>query len=183
MATSQGGPSGDATGPDRAAARDARLAAAADQRRRTRFLTAQAAEDASVSGVLLDLAERADAVTVTSCLGHELHGRITALGVDFVTLTGPESEVVVMTAAIQSITVPVAATVTGDRFEALEVALVDVLVTMAPDRPEVEVRTVAGQAITGTLHAAGRDVVLIHRPDRQAAYVPIGAIAELEVRG
>src|SRR5699024_3190275 len=67
---------------------EGRAAEAVRERRRRSELHRQATESGTFSGVILDLAERGAAVSITSGSGHRSRGRIISLGTDHVGLRG-----------------------------------------------------------------------------------------------
>ncbi len=109
------------------------------------------------------------------------------MGRDFAVLAsvdGDAFETVVATRAIDLVKVDMDATVTGDRADALDVGLNEVLPTMAIDRPEVLVVTMGGHAARGELRTAGLDVIRLRVAGEppQTVYVPVASIAELVIR-
>lgn len=163
---------------------DTRSELAADARRRERTLADQAAEEASIAGVMRDLGERAAAVAVDTVGGGRHRARIRAVGRDFVILAGADgtrSDVVVAMHAIEVLRVDDGAVVTGDRADVLDVRIGEVLTTMAADRPHVLLITRSGNRVRGELRSTGLDVarVRVDADARPTAYVPIEAIAEV----
>jgi hypothetical protein len=63
---------------------DGRVDEAARARSRRRWLENAATEEATLGGVLLDLAERRRPVTVRTLVGHRITGPIIAVGADFI---------------------------------------------------------------------------------------------------
>lgn len=162
---------------------ESRSDAAARSRRIEQNLTRQASEEASVAGILRDLGERGEPITLTTVAGSTHRGRVRAVGGDFLVLYADDrqGETVIAFRAVDFVRVPSGATVRGDRAEQLEVTLAEVLPEMAADRPEVVVVTSAGHRVRGELRSAGLDVARIRTDDaeRATAYVPVSAIAEL----
>jgi hypothetical protein len=160
-------------------AADAAVDEAARQRARQRWLRVQAEEEATVAGVLLDLAERG--ATVCLDIGpHRLRGRIVGLGDDFVAARSEtDQEVLVPSDAIEVVrSEPGAPDVVGDRAALLDVTLADVLVPLAAERPEVAIRTRSGTVVRGELRSAGTDVARLRVPGEPptSAWVPVMAI-------
>lgn len=153
---------------------DARLADAVAERSRRRWLEQQAVEDASLRGVLRDLAERRADVAVSLVHGAAKSGRITSAGADFLALD--ESTLVPLhaVAAVRAVRVAGADAVGGEGL-----GLAAVLGRLAGERPAVHVETADGGRVTGVLHAAGGDVVVVavEHDERPAAYVPLAAVA------
>lgn len=165
-----------------------RLDAAAAARRHERALLGQAAEDASIQGVLRDLGDRGSVVTVgTRASDRRRRGHIRAVGRDFAILNssdGSPTEIIVATAAVDVVCVTSDDAVIGAHADQLDIGLAEVLPTVAADRPDVAITTLGGQVVRGSLRSSGNDVVCLRTEgeDRRAAYVPIGSIAELVVR-
>jgi hypothetical protein len=160
-------------------AADAAVDEAARQRARQRWLRIQAEEEATVAGVLLDLAERG--TTVSLDVGpHRLRGRIVGLGDDFVAARSEtDQEVLVPSDAIEVVrSEPGAPDVVGDRAALLDVTLANVLVPLAAERPEVAIRTRSGTVVRGELRSAGTDVARLRVAGEPptSAWVPVTAI-------
>jgi hypothetical protein len=160
-------------------AADAAVDEAARQRARQRWLRIQAEEEATVAGVLLDLAERG--TTVSLDVGpHRLRGRIVGLGDDFVAARSETGqEVLVPSDAIEVVrSEPGAPDVVGDRATLLDVTLANVLVPLAAERPEVAIRTRSGTVVRGELRSAGTDVARLRVAGEPptSAWVPVTAI-------
>lgn len=163
---------------------ESRFDAAAVSRRHVRNLSDQAAEESSIGGVLRDLGERAATITVTTIADRRHQARIKAVGRDFMVLTtleGDRNEIVVAMRAIEIVKVSTEAVVTGDRADALDVTLAEVLPAMCVDRPRVLLVTFGGQLVLGELRSTGLDVARVRTDgeDRATAYVPVANIAEL----
>ena len=166
----------------------ARAQEAADERVRARWLRQAAEEDATFTGVLLDLAEGSLPVTLTTTTGHRHGGRLIAVGRDFVAVrTGTGLVVLVALAAVADVVAPGAAgsrPASGeDRPQPLEVTLADVLAQLSAARPRASLR--AGEAVvSGDLVAVGSDVVTVavggsHPP--RLAYVRLDSVSEVTV--
>ncbi|MFQ5557271.1 MAG: hypothetical protein ACE5GB_07170 [Acidimicrobiales bacterium] len=157
---------------------------AARARARQRWLLRQAEEEATVSGVLVDLAERRRPVIVTTLGGRRVRGPVRAVGVDFCVIREPRiGDVVLPAAAMAAIRLaPGDQAVTGSRVLSLEIMMAEALAELAADRPEVLV-VVADDGIRGELCSAGRDVVAIGVAGtrREIVHVPIAAVDHLVV--
>jgi hypothetical protein len=163
---------------------DARVEGSADARARERWLRAAAEADATVAGVLLDLAERHVAVAVSTTAGRRHQGVIGVIGADFVAVrTAGGAEVLVALAAIGSVrTGPLVAPAVGERIVTTELRLTEVLAELAVERSRVLLVT-AGDLVAGELRAVGYDVVTI-RTDAEpstTAYVPMAGVAEVSL--
>ena len=165
---------------------EGRVDAAAAERARQRWLERQAAEESTLTGVLIDLAERARPVAVRTMAGHTARGLVVALGADFA---------VVREDRLGDVVIPLSAVVTvrpgpgdrpavGDRPTTLEIMLAEALVELAADRPAVLV-AVAGEEIRGELRSAGIDVIALalDTARRDVVNVAIGAIDHLVLLG
>src|SRR5690606_26726235 len=163
-------------GADRFArwAAEARVEEAARARAREGWLRRQAEESASLTGVVAGVGGRGAPVTVHARAGGRHAGVVRAAGADVVVLRagpGPGGEVLVPLAAVTSLRVgPGDGPVVGDRPSDL-----------AAERPTVRVVTVGGDAVAGELQAVGRDVLVVAPSGGGAAYVALGAVAEVAV--
>lgn len=184
-------------------AADTRAADAADARSRERWLRRQAAEEATLSGVGLDLAEQDTAVVVRSTSGRAHHGRLVAVARDFWLLvphatsaaigsTRLTGATLVATEAIASLRAQPAETAecvreaSGARPVPLAVAMAEVLADLATERPLVRA-VVRGEpeAIVGELCSVGVDIVTMRVAGVApiTVYVRLGSVTELSVLG
>lgn len=159
---------------------EAAAADAAGERARTRWLRQQAAEEATLAGTLLDLAESGATAAVQTASGRVHRGHVSRVGADFVAV----DDTWIRFASIVTIRpsgrhrdggAPRAA-VHATRFN-------EALGERAPERPSVVVGTATGEALRGTLVAVGVDVLtLTLAPDGDArdgvCVVPLGAVAD-----
>jgi hypothetical protein len=161
---------------------DARVEEAAEQRSRERWLREVAGQEATLSGVLADLAERRVGVSI-GVGGRRHHGTIAAIGVDFVALRLVSgADVLVAVGAIGVVrTAPTVAAAAGDRMLTTELRLADVLAELAAERERVRLVTTTGEAAAGQLQNVGHDVVVLRvdAEPRGSAYVPLATIAEV----
>lgn len=166
---------------DDAKASDARAA-----RERQRWLRRQAEEEATLVGTLLDLAERGSLLSLRTTTGRAHHGRVVAVGTDFVVVGGEGSRTCVRLGAVSSVR-PAAGerhgAPTGGRTAPLDLLLVEVLAGLAPERPRVAVVTAADGAVSGDLLAVGADVVTVRLDGnpRTPCYVALAAVLEAVV--
>ncbi|MGI8984431.1 MAG: hypothetical protein ACR2HM_07865 [Acidimicrobiales bacterium] len=165
-------------------AADARAREAADARVRERWLRAQAAEESSLEGVLLALAERDETVVVTTVAGRRHRGAVVGVGVDFAALRAPAGlTTLVAFAALGDIRVVDSgrrsATTTGAAGAGLGARLGEVLAQAAGQRPRVSVQTGAA-GLLGELRAVGGDLLTL-RADGAAGtvYVPLASVSEV----
>lgn len=139
---------------------DCRVDEAVAARARQQSLEQQAAQGASVAGVLFDLAERDLSATIKTTAGEVCEGQIIAVGADFMFVRGPEGDLLIPTGAIATIrTSPTTRPVTGAR-PVPAMILLDTLDELVADHANVVV-TVGDESIDGRLQAAGTDVVAV----------------------
>ena len=162
-------------------AADERINDAVRERSRERWLRQQALEDATLAGILTDLAERRSEVVVTTRT-RQVAGRLLGVANDFLVLEDRErAGVLVATGHLAGIS-PLAGDArfsdpSGDRSPPLSLNLLDALVMLAADRSPVRLGLTDGEVVLGDLMAVGRDVVTLRGPTRRAnLYVPLGAI-------
>lgn len=165
---------------------DLRAADASAQRRREGWLRRQAADDASVVGTLLSLAERRAVVALTTASGNRHVGRLRGAGSDLVLVDVHGGCVAVDLAAVdgfhahhegdpgQGDIVPV-----GHRRSRDHTTLLDVLGLLVADRAVVTLVTRAGRHTTGELVGVGSDVVMV-RPagGGPVVYTPVASLSE-----
>ena len=161
---------------------DARIEGSADSRARERWLHQAAEADATVAGVLLDLAERRAAVSVHTSGARVHHGHIDVIGADFAALrtTGGAEVLVALTAITSVCTAPLVEPAVGERVVTTELRLIDVLAQLAAERERVLVVSPDGRdAIAGELRSVGHDVIRLRtEADPPAtAYVPAASVA------
>ena len=163
---------------------EGRVAEAALQRTRERWLREVAEQEATLAGVLADLAERRAGMTI-AVGGRRHHGHVTSIGLDFLALRPPAGPDVLV--ALRAVTVvrpaPALEVALGDRTVSSELRLADVLAELAADRERVRLVTVDGEALAGGLRSVGHDIAVL-RTDGEppgAAYVALGAIAEVAI--
>jgi small nuclear ribonucleoprotein (snRNP)-like protein len=162
---------------------DQRAADAVEARRREQALRQQSAESGCFGGVLTDLAERGDPVSIATVSGRVLRGTVTSMGPDHLLLQTPAAErSLVVTSAITSVrTAPGGRSTVGDREVRGERPLTAVLADLATERPPVVVHLVSGEAVAGTLWSSGRDLLSVRTVDRTMTYVATAAISDLLV--
>lgn len=166
---------------------------AALRRARERWLQEVAEQEATLAGVLADLAERGGPLTLHGRGGRRHHGTLRMLGLDFVVVGLPSGTDVLL--AIDSVTsvrtAPAVELAVGDehgpirrdaeRDLAIGLRVHDVLVELAADRERVVLVTTDGETLTGQLRSVGQDVAVL-RTDaepRATAYVALTALAEV----
>ncbi len=156
---------------------------AAAARARQRSLEQQAAQESSIAGVLLDLAERGRPVTIKTAGGQVCYGQIVAVGADFVFVRDEnEGDLLIPTTAIATIgTVATDRPVTGDR-PLSSVVLTDTLDELVADQAHVAV-SVGDECVRGLLQTAGSDViaVAVDEARRDRIHIATAAIDHLAV--
>ncbi|MEM9202600.1 MAG: hypothetical protein AAGC53_13120 [Actinomycetota bacterium] len=157
---------------------------AARARARQRWLERQAAEEASLVGVLLDLAERNRPVNVTTTGGHRVSGPIVAVGADFGVLRDQRlGDAIVPTVSIALVRpTPGDDLPVGDRAVNMVLAFGDALMELAPDRPECIV-AVGSEQLRGDVRSVSPDVVVLALDGdrRDLVHISVGAIDHVTV--
>ena len=168
----------------------ARAREAADARVRERWLRAQAAEGASMAGVLLDLAERRETVVVATIAGRRHRGLVTGVGEDFVAIESPSGTItLVALSGLGDVRVVGRSVGSGSRVAAntgdrpgrgsLGARLADVLAQAAGGRPRVLVQTGAA-SVGGDLRGVGLDVLTVQTDgDAGPVYVSLPSLSEI----
>jgi hypothetical protein len=182
---------------------DSRASEAAGARSRERWLRRQAAEEATLPGVALDLAERGDAVVLKTTTGRAHRGRLVAVGRDVWVLRsdpsggtggpgGMAGATFVATDAVASLRAqpggsgkpsPEAA---GARPTPLAASMADILTELAVEHPRVRVIVLGEpEAMVGQLRSVGVDVVTLRLAGEPPTtiYVRLGSVSELSVLG
>ncbi|MDW3218680.1 MAG: hypothetical protein R8F63_08700 [Acidimicrobiales bacterium] len=157
---------------------EGRVDAAAADRARGRWLERQAQEDATLAGVLLDLAERGRPVAARTVGGRLVRGPVTALGADFLVIREQRlGDVMVPLGTLATVrAAPGDPPPVGARPVSFAIVLAEALVELAADRPTVVV-AVAGEELRGELCRAGRDVVAVALTDQHREVVSIATAA------
>ena len=184
-------------------AADTRASEAASARSRERWLRRQAAEDATLPGVALDLDERGDAVVLRTTAGRTHRGRLVAVARDVWVLRSDGSDgtggggamagtTFVATDAIASLRAqpggrgrpaPEAA---GARPVPLAASMADMLTELAAEHPRVRVVALGEpEAMVGQLRSVGVDVATLRVAGEPptTVYVRLGSVSELSVLG
>jgi hypothetical protein len=163
---------------------DARIDDAARQRSREHWLGEVAAQEATMAGLLAELAERGTPIALHTTSDRRHHGRVEVVGADFVVLrSGTRAEVLVALAAVGVVRPAPTGPTVGDQLVGTELRLADVMAELGADRERVLVVTRSGDAVAGELRSAGRDVVVIRTDtsEPKEAYVAMAAIAEVTI--
>lgn len=148
-------------------AADERVHSAARERSRERWLRQQAVEEATLAGVLIDLAERRAEVVVTT-RSRQFAGRVVGVAKDFFVLEdrGGAGVLVVTTHAVTvghpaARSGPAERDPSGDRQPPLTLGFVDALALLAGDRSPVGLALDDGSLVTGEIAGVGLDVVTL----------------------
>jgi hypothetical protein len=141
-------------------AADQRVAEAAGWRRRAGWLRRQAAEAATMGGVLVDLAERGAPVRLET-LGGFRQGRVELVTTGLCGLRPPDGGVTLV--ALGSITALHGpdVLVTGDRTPTVELDMAGALSALAADRSRVTLALAGGVEVEGVLESVGIELVTI----------------------
>jgi hypothetical protein len=180
-------------------AADARAREAADARVRERWLRTQAEEDARLAQVLAGLAERRAAAVATTTAGHQVSGRVSAVGQDFLALAGQAGRTTLIPLAAlawirqaggapgrrRALSLGQGAddAVVGQALAGgASASLVDVLSHAAGQRPRTLVHAGA-VALAGELRAVGVDVLVLETSGEPAglAYVPLQSLSDISL--
>lgn len=160
---------------------------AADQsvrdRVRERSLRAVAAEEATLTGLLVDLAEQQSHVVVRTVAGRAHRGAIVATGRDFLVVRESlRAPVFVPFHGVASVRPSASAhdDAAGARPSPLGTTFAAILVVLAVERPRVQVAA-GDESLAGTLQSVGTDVLTIRLDGggRMSAHVPLGSVTEV----
>jgi len=147
----------------------------------------QAEEAAHFDGLLLDLAERSDPMTLALANGRSVAGRIEALGRDLVAVRLDEGGLsLVDRGAMTAVRLPPGAPdLVGDRpadGAAFRLDLHDALERLLVDRPAVRIWTrPSDRDLAGVLERVGIDVLVVGEPDGSMVHVPLSAVVEVRL--
>jgi hypothetical protein len=152
-------------------------------------LRQQATADATMTGLLVDLAEEGTEVTVRTNAGRAHHGAIVTVGRDFVIVgaaAGYTCIVLDALAAVRRRPGRHQPDTTSHRPAPRSVTLAAHLADLAPEGPRVAV-AVAGEPalLTGQLRAVGRDIATLRLDGDPpvTAYVALRSVSEVLVSG
>lgn len=167
---------------------DATVDEAARSRSLERSLHQQAREDASFTGVLLDLAERGRPIVLSTSGGRRHRGVVRTVAMDFCILrTDTGIDQLVSYRALGTIRpLPLEAETVGDRPATLDLDLTDALTSLSDDRPRLRIGLIGDpDPHIGQLRSVGRDVITLRMDGDPppTAYVQVALIAELAIAG
>ena len=164
---------------------DGRVDEAARARSRRRWLENVATEEATLGGVLLDLAERRRPVTVRTLVGHRITGPIIAVGADFIAVADARlGDTLMPTTRIATVQpAPGDDLPAGDRRHDVVLTFGDALMELAAERPDVMVG-VGDETLRGELRTASTEVVTLVIADerREPISIALAAIDHVVVR-
>ena len=164
---------------------DGQVDEAARARSRRRWLENAATEEATLGGVLLDLAERRRPVTVRTLVGHRITGPISAVGADFIAVADARlGDTLMPTTRIATVQpAPGDDLPAGDRRHDVVLTFGDALMELAAERPEVMVG-VGDETLRGELRTASTEVVTLVIADerREPISIALAAIDHVVVR-
>jgi hypothetical protein len=162
---------------------DLQVEAAAQARARAAWLERQAHEEATLVGVLVDLAERERAVVIDTIPGRRHQGFVRVVGQDFLGVrTQRNVDVLVRYAAIASVQpAPREHGSAGDRVIAPVLSFGEALASLTGNGARVIAHPLGGSALQGELRSVGRDLLALRLDDRRLAYVPLASLGELSV--
>ncbi len=166
-------------------AADARADEAGRARARASWLQRQAAAEATLPGLLVDLAERGVDVVIDLAAGeHTARGRLRAVGDDFAVLSTRAGHLCLVAipaiAAVRTVGAARLPEPSGDRQPPLTTGLADALALLAADRPPVQlVLLPSGRTVTGQLVSVGVDLVTVQPAGARAGQrgVPPASVA------
>jgi hypothetical protein len=155
-----------------------RASVAAGARTRRRWLARQAAEAASLAGVLLDLAERQAWATIETD-GQGYQGQLVAATASLCVLRMASSEAALIALPAISAVITERTRPIGDRIPPLDLDLAGALAALAADRPFVRLDVSGGKRVAGVLDSVGADLVVLHLDGQPptTAVMPINAVS------
>jgi hypothetical protein len=169
---------------------EVRQADARRSRVRERNLRAAATAEATLLGVLLDLAEQNAPVLARTTSGRTVQGRVCVVARDAIVVESSGGVLThVQLSHVASVRPPAARAIgwgepAGDRSAPRDTSFANLLADLAAERPRVAV-TVAGEGtvMRGELRAAGADIltVLLEGDPPGVAYVATRQVSELTV--
>jgi hypothetical protein len=163
---------------------EGRVREAGAARARQRWLRAAAAEDASLAGALVDLAEGAAPVVLATTAGRVHRAMVAAVGADVVVLRPPSGALVLVPLGAVAWVRPVqGALPSGGREAPTGPLLVDLLGRVAERGDRVALRLAGGVTLSGRVAGVGVDVLRLEPdgPDAGPSYVSVPSIREVAV--
>jgi hypothetical protein len=155
-------------------AADQRADHAARARSRVDWLRRQAAEAATLAGVLIDLAERAAPVRLETQAGpHD--GRVEVVTTGLCALRRRDGSVTLVALSAVTALHSSDALATGDRAPAIELDMAGALCALCADRSAVTIAVVGGSQVVGALETVGTELVSV-KGDRGLVLVVLDAV-------
>jgi hypothetical protein len=163
-------------------------AEAARERSQERTLRDVAEQEATWTGICVDLAERGTPVVVRTASGRLHRGRVSGVGRDFVVLRGhdaapPTFVSISMVASLRPQPGARTSDASGHRPPPRDVGLAAVLAALAAERPRVQVTALGDEPLAGRLRSVGADVLTIAMDGDHdlVAHVPLATVTEIVV--
>lgn len=161
-----------------------RVDEAARARARQRWLERQAREEATLGGVLVDLAERGRPVMVSTVGRRGFRGPVRAVGADFVVIREDGlGDVIIPLRSLASVRpAPGEDGGGGDRPFTVELVLAETLVEISADHPTV-MAMAGSEELRGELRSAGIDVlsVVLEGPRRDVVHIHVSAVDHIAI--
>jgi len=159
-----------------------RVSEAARSRARVGALRAHAAEDATIVGVLADLAERAVPVLMTTIHGRRHRVEVLAVGPDAgVFSVGPDEWLVTRLACIASLRLVGGDPVHGEGAMTTTSSFGRILARAADPGDRLRL-ALGGEIVTGQVVSLSAEVALLRLESGALTYVSLGAVEEALVR-
>jgi hypothetical protein len=161
-----------------------RVAEAGAARSRRRWLEVAAAESATLAGVLLDLRDRGETVSVGVAGGGLVLGEVAGVGADVVVLDrGSGHWVLVPLRAVAAVRPLDGARPLGDRPPPEGPSLVDLLARSGERQDPVALHLDDGTTVAGVVEGAGEEVLRVRAEDPAlgVTYVSVPSIREVAV--
>lgn len=165
---------------------ESRVDDAAAARTREHWLRQQLDAEATVGGVLLDLAERGDGVVVLGADRRRRRVAVRAVATDFCALRSADGADLLLPyraiAAIETAIETPGPASRGGRPPSLDLTFADALAALAADRSRVLLVAADGSPVAGEVRGVGRDVVVLRRDGGAGtAYLPVGSVLQVAV--
>lgn len=158
--------------------REARTTVAADDRARRHWLTQQAAEAATLRGVLRDAAERGARLAVHGQTGATWTGDALSVGDDVLALrTQGGATLLVRLDVVFAVRVEGTAAPAGDRHSPIELTMHQALATAVLDRPRVQLSCAEAASVRGMLTEVGDELARVRLDSGETIVVVLDAIA------
>lgn len=171
---------------------DDAVARAVTARSRQAHLARQAAEEADMVGLLIDLAELGSTVSVLTTSGRRHQGTIASVGRDFCEIrTTDQMRRTFIPLVALSMVVPSAdsavAPVAPLRRRARQANLLEVLSSLIENRPHLSIRLNGAptESVSGILASVGKDFMVVRAAgsSRHVSYLRLDSLAEVSILG